>query len=174
MSKPYRISTRELGPGAPPHEVLCRLAGKPGAFLLESAAGPEKIGRYWYNKVNPLDQFALKQDGESLSLQFTDMGVEGGLWQPAKYHYELRHCESNELIDSAALTGSMKIAISPDVLSSMDGLSQNETTGDQHRFFCYTLRIEREGKLSKAVRVYLYDSGHGSDRLKIVHIERDS
>jgi hypothetical protein len=129
----------------------------------------EKIGRYWYSKVNPLDQFAMKQDGEGLSLQFADMGVEGGLWQPAKYHYELRHCESNELIDSGALTGIMEIAISTDVLSSMDG----QTTNEQHRFFYYMLRMEREGKLSKAVRVYLYDSGHGSDRLKIVHIERD-
>jgi hypothetical protein len=133
----------------------------------------EKVGRYWYNEVNPLDRFTLKQDGERLSLQFTDMGVEGGLWQPAEYHYELRHCESNELIDSAALTGSMEIAISAEVLSSMDSLSQSRTTDDQHRFFCYTLRIEREGKLSKAVRVYLYHSEHGSDRLKIVHVERD-
>jgi hypothetical protein len=129
----------------------------------------EKIGRYWYSKVNPLDRFTLKRDGESLRLQFTDMGVEGGLWQPAKYHYELRHCESNELMDSGTLTGSMEIAISTDVLSSMDG----QTTDDQHRFFYYTLRMEREGKLSKAVRVYLYDSGHGSNRLRIAHVERD-
>jgi hypothetical protein len=129
----------------------------------------EKIGRYWYNKVNPLDRFDIKQDGESLSLRFTDMGVEGGLWQPAKYHYELRHCESNELLDSAALTGSMEIDISTDVLSSMDG----QTTNEQHRFFCYTLRMEREGQMSKAVHIYLYDSGHGSDRLRIVHVERD-
>ena len=133
----------------------------------------EKIGRYWYSKVNPLDRFDIKQDGESLSLQFTDMGVEGGLWQPAKYHYELRHCESNESIDSGALTGSMEIAIPTDVLSSMDGLSQSKTTDEQYGFFYYTLRIEREGKMSKAVRVYLYHSEYGSDRLRIVRVERD-
>jgi hypothetical protein len=55
----------------------------------------------------------------------------------------------------------------------MDSLSQSRTTDDQHRFFYYTLRIEREGKMSEAVRVYLYHGEHGSDRLRIVHVEQD-
>jgi hypothetical protein len=178
----------------------------------------EKIGRYWYNKVNPLDRFVLKEDGGSVKLHFTDLGVQGELWQPATYHYELRHYKSNEVLDSGSvspssssatrevLTGSTDllrtqssmISISPQVLSSMDGFINGKGAaqafgkslskrgmGDfphdahlhiaaiQNRFFYYRLNTEREGRLSKAVRVYIYRGEDGSNRLKIVRIERE-
>ena len=44
----------------------------------------EKIGWYWYSEVNPLDRFVVEGGSQGFKLHFTDMGVEGGLWQPAK------------------------------------------------------------------------------------------
>ena len=140
----------------------------------------EKIGRYWYNKVNPLDRFVLKEDGVGafnktplLKLYFTDLGVEEGLWQPARYHYELRHCKSDEVLDSAVFTGNTEIPISAEVLSSMDNLANGKDANDVHRFFYYKLNTEREREFSKTVRVYLYYGEADSNRLKIVRVERD-
>ena len=132
----------------------------------------EKIGRYWFNKVSPLDGFAVQASG-GLSLQFKDLGVEGGLWQPAQYHYELRHYQRNNVIDSGSLAGNTAIPISADVLSSMDDFVGGTGPGDESRFFYYKLKIERDGKKSKEVRVYLYRGETDSDTLKIVRLERE-
>lgn len=133
----------------------------------------EKIGRYWYSKVSPLDRFVLKEEGGSVNLHFTDLGVSGGLWQPAKYRHELYHCESNKLLDSDVITAKTDIPISTEILSSMDGIVNGKGADDAHRFFYYKLNIERDGKTSKAVRVYLYYGERISNKLKIVRVERD-
>jgi len=133
----------------------------------------EKIGRYWYSKMNPLDQFEVKADGGNVKLDFTDLGVADGLWEPAKYHYELRHYGSDKALDSSMLDGNTEISIPADVLSSMAGLTSGKDADDKDRFFYYKLKIEREGNLSKEVRVYIYSAGEDAAELKIVQIERE-
>ena len=133
----------------------------------------EKIGRYWYSKVNPLDRFALTKKGDGFDFHFTDLGVEGGLWLPARYHYKLRHYKSNKVIDSSVLEEKTEIPVSAEALSSMAGHASGKSSDDENRFFYYKLNTERKGKLSKAVRVYLYCGGEGSDKLKIVRVKRD-
>ncbi|MCZ6677757.1 MAG: hypothetical protein O7E52_10960, partial [Candidatus Poribacteria bacterium] len=124
------------------------------------------------NKVSPLDGFAV-QTSSGLSLHFKDLGVEGGLWPAARYHYELRHYKRNRAIDSGSLAGNAAIPISADVLSSMDDFVGGTGPGDESRFFYYKLKIERDGKKSKEVRVYLYRGETDADTLKIVRIERE-
>lgn len=133
----------------------------------------EKIGRYWYNKMNPLDRFEIKADDGNVKLNFTDLGVESGLWQPAKYHYELRHYGSKKILGSSVLDGNTDISIPTDVLSSMGGLANGKSPDDKDRFFYYKLETEREGNLSKEVRVYIYSAGEDAAELKIVQIERE-
>ena len=133
----------------------------------------EKIGRYWYSKVNPLDHFVLKEEGGNIKLHFTDLGVSGKLWQPAKYRYEVYHYESNKLLDSDVIVGSMDIPISTEVLSSMDGFVNGKGPDDAHRFFYYKLNTERDGKTSNATRVYIYYGEQNPHKLKIVCVERE-
>jgi len=133
----------------------------------------EKIGLYWYGKVAPLDRFMLKAEGGGVRLQFADLGVESGVWQPADYRYELRHYESNELLDSAVVTGNTDISISSEALSSMNNFINGKAADDAHRFFYFKLNTERDGKTSKAVHVYLYYGDEIPDKLKIVRVERD-
>ncbi len=133
----------------------------------------EKIGRYWFSEVEPLDRFEVRVDDGGVKLSFTDLGVEAGLWQPAKYHYELRHYGSGKVLDSAVLEGNTEISISDELLSSMASLTSGKGDKDKDRFFVYEMRTEREGNLSEEVLVYLYSAGEGSAKLKIVQIERD-
>ena len=94
------------------------------------------------------------------------------IWQPAKYQYELRHYASDELIDSSVLGAETEIPFSHDALSLMADLTKDKSADDMARFFYFGLKTEREGKLSKEVRVYIY-SGEEDPKFKIVRIERD-
>ena len=125
-----------------------------------------KIGQYWFSKVNPLDHFSL---GQQPTLHFKDLGIESGLWQPsAKYHYKLRHHESNKVIDTGVLNGTTELPIPiAAIASASDGKSESS------RFIVYELRTERDGEKSKATRVYLYYSPAEPVQLKIVGVERE-
>jgi hypothetical protein len=53
----------------------------------------DKTGRYWYGKINPLDRFELRANGEgNQSLCFADLAIEGHLEPEGKavYQYDLR------------------------------------------------------------------------------------
>ena len=60
MEKPAAILTRVLGSGPQPHEILGRLAGRPGAFLLESALRPGRRARWSYLGAEPFMTLAAK------------------------------------------------------------------------------------------------------------------
>jgi len=47
----------------------------------------DKIGRYWFSKVNPLDKFKTKISGDKLTLSFSDLGVEGNLFDDTQTAY---------------------------------------------------------------------------------------
>lgn len=51
----------------------------------------EKIGRYWFSKVNPLDKFSATLEKDSLWISFADLAVDGGLFEQTKttYRYEV-------------------------------------------------------------------------------------
>ncbi len=136
----------------------------------------DKIGRYWFSKVNPLDRFAFKFKtvSENVKLSFTDLGIDGGLWQPARYYYELRHYKSNQEVDSGMLIKKTEIPISAEVLSSMNSFVSGKSVDDENRYFYYQMKTERDQKLSKDVRIYLYFGEEGIDKLKIVRLERES
>ena len=47
----------------------------------------DKIGEYWFGRMNPLDKFKVWQKGEELRLSFSDLSVEGGLAEPSAHRY---------------------------------------------------------------------------------------
>lgn len=46
-----------------------------------------KIGRYWFERVNPLDKFQSRLEGGKLILAFSDLGVDGKLFEPHQSDY---------------------------------------------------------------------------------------
>lgn len=47
----------------------------------------EKIGRYWFRKINPLDRFETQRNEHTFTLSFSDLGVEGGLFNQSETSY---------------------------------------------------------------------------------------
>ena len=51
------------------------------------------IGRYWYSRVNCLDNFTIFDMADKVQiLEFTDLGLEKNLWTPkqSRYRYSLK------------------------------------------------------------------------------------
>ncbi len=47
----------------------------------------DKIGRYWFDRVTPLEAFELDTTGEAVVLRFRDLAVERGVAQPGDRRY---------------------------------------------------------------------------------------
>ncbi len=51
----------------------------------------DKIGGYWFSKINPIDKFEPERRGDQLTLRFTDLGIENGIFnaESIRYRYTL-------------------------------------------------------------------------------------
>lgn len=68
------------------------------AYLLQTLIERrDKIGRYWFGKVNPLDYFELRNSGDGLEILFDDLAVKYGLeFDNARYRCRIR--QDDELL----------------------------------------------------------------------------
>lgn len=48
----------------------------------------DKIGRYWFSRINPIDKFEVGTSGDKILLGFTDPGVRGDLYSAGETYYE--------------------------------------------------------------------------------------
>ena len=117
----------------------------------------DMIGRYWFERVNPLDRFEV-EDGW---LWFDDLAVEGGLVPRAsrQWRYAVLDADGDEISKPRRLAETV-IA----------------TGGEEARagqFFGYRLqsRSGERGKWSRDTTVFLYR--HEDGRLQLVRIDRE-
>lgn len=116
-------------------------------------------GRYWFNRVAPLDNFELIQDRDGRQkLRFKDLAVETGLEkvQEANYYYSIER-NGVQIVPPTNL-GTMARVLLPNLKRQNDIESSATETGVQWEV---TLRVQRGkgGKLSKWVKVYLEQEG---------------
>jgi hypothetical protein len=125
------------------------------AYLLDQLMiRRDKIGRYWFGRVNPLDYFVQTGDSESVELAFVDLAVHYG-FQPAdhsRYDYAITYrgdrLRSGEMTDPVLTLPGVDL----DVLrtSFVPGL-------DENHLYSVDIRTHREnGGWSKPTRVWLW------------------
>jgi hypothetical protein len=76
----------------------------------------EKIGRHWFGKVNPLDEFDYSNNDGSISVNFEDLAVRHG-FEPegeTQYKYSVRYKSVNKL-ESNEFSGSQFVLSVDDV-----------------------------------------------------------
>ena len=114
----------------------------------------DKIGRYWFGRINPLDRFEL--EGEVLV--FADLAVNGGLEAAGRY-------QCRRLDAQGRRAGATQVVETPR-LPLEPGLAVGQYHG-------YELRTQRPGQQgwSKYTRVYFYKWPEG--RLQLVRVERE-
>ena len=120
-------------------------------FLVERR---DKIGRYWFAKVNPLDRFELHQD----RLTFRDLAVDAGLEEAGSSSYEAQQLDgSGRAIGDWRRLASTTIELDVAAVEGFQG---------------YKIRTRRgDGDRSKGTRVFFHKSSDG--QMKIVKIERE-
>jgi hypothetical protein len=140
----------------------------------------DKIGRYWFDKINPLDRFVVeaapKNEGtqsdpdDLFALHFDDLAVTGGL-EPAsarRYRYQLH-------LDGAAVGASRAVEASPIPLA-VNGvplatvLDDRGRSGPHERVVRLDLQTVQNGDASSETRVYVYVPTDGAAR--VVGIQR--
>jgi hypothetical protein len=128
----------------------------------------DKIGRFWFSKVNPLDYFETEYVGNDFKISFDDLGVEYGLWpEDAVYDYEIRYGEEHIGKDRVKTD---EIILTQDDLESMTSLFKSS---DKKENYIYTMdiRTTREnGDPSKPTRLHFWYHPD-EDRFSLVGIE---
>ncbi len=140
-------------------------------YLLQTLiARREKIGRYWFSKVSPLEDFEIVTDAKGIRIVFVDLAADHG-WTPAradKYRWSLRH-DGKSIADGDAASASVILAA-----SALANIKSRFTIGAQTAApkpleFKISSR-HSEGGWSKSARVWLW---YHADRneFEIVGIE---
>lgn len=129
----------------------------------------DKTGRYWFNRVNPLDDFRIERgDNGEYQLRFTDLAVEYGLESAdaTSYLYDLK-CDG-KTIRTGADTGK-KTCIGL-FLGPSERLSFNAAPAHQWEIVLRTVR-ESKSRVSKWIRVYV-DFDEENEEPKLAGLRR--
>jgi hypothetical protein len=115
----------------------------------------DKIGRYWFARINPLDHFWVDREG----LHFEDLAVKGGLAQTDQSTYTYNIQDLNG--PSANQTLSTNVPHIP--------IAHTLASKHYHRI---EIRTQRPGISSKPIHIFFYK--WDDNRYQIVKIERDA
>ncbi|MFQ6113083.1 MAG: hypothetical protein ACE5NG_03220 [bacterium] len=136
----------------------------------------DKIGRYWFSRMNPLDKFRFERNHKGeLTLRFNDLAVDSKLntAEESKYVYTISYNKKGihrqTIVDEPAIpVSSNGRGFLDDILASANGIAKEED-----KIFSVKIQTKRgEGPLSKAVEVYFYYPGN-SARPRVVGIVRE-
>ncbi len=116
-----------------------------------------KIGTYWFSKVNPLDYFEFNYIGRDIKIDFDDLGVKYSLWpRNARYRWEIRY--RDEVLKKGDMTDTEIVLAEEDLIwlaSAFKPGRDRDLTDD----YVYTINIHtKRGRAdwSKPTRIHLW------------------
>jgi hypothetical protein len=122
----------------------------------------DKIGEYWFRKINPIDKFEAERSGENITLKFTDLGTEKGIFgiESTGYRYYLKNIDGYIITENRVAN---QPAFSDKVAKPIPGKAQ------VHVYEIFTDRSDVKSEETK-VTVYVVEDRNG---LRIGGVERD-
>jgi len=117
----------------------------------------DAIGRHWFSRVTPLEEFALSQDGANFRLSFRDLALERGYERAENRicRFWLENADGKKLTaDQNAPPGQKYLELSGEVLSKIGRVK---------------LQADRYGRLA-AARLVIETNGRGSARALPVEV----
>ncbi|MCB2202246.1 hypothetical protein KQH51_05185 [bacterium] len=115
----------------------------------------DKIGRYWFSKVNPLDHFEVMGGAHGMLIAFEDLAVKYGLAPGIgnRYHYVLKY-DGDKIVSGE--TGETAVVLSISDLASM-AEAYKPGHEDKNHLYRLEIRTERQGnKPGKPTVVWLW------------------
>ena len=139
----------------------------------------DKTGRYWYGKVNPLDNFEFSKDPDNqIILEFNDLSVDAGFEDSGStaYRYLLQYRGKNLTTyfssDSKAL-----LPLNEQMLRAIEKeFNSLKTQDDDDRILNFKIETRRKtnGSWGKNVKVFFYYPPDASNLPQIVAVEREN
>jgi len=141
----------------------------------------DKIGRYWFDKVNPLDRFsvtepspvAAERSSPSSSppiLQFEDLSVVGDLEPAGTRSYSYRMFLDDELVGAVQTTEETQLPLTVNGTPLGAVLNDRGRSAPDQRVVRIDLRTWQEESASDPTRVYVHVPSSGTPR--VVGLER--
>ncbi len=134
----------------------------------------DKVGRYWFARMNPLDMFKIEKKDGDITLAFHDLAVDGNLSSAneSKYLYKIFH--NDKPLHEQKVIEEPLIILSENGQGVIDSfLKENKINREDDKIFHIAINRQREKlSLSKAVKIYFYYPG-ALEKVRIVGIERE-
>ncbi len=123
----------------------------------------DKIGAYWFSRINPLDKFHAEIKGGNLVLDFADLGVDGRIFSADNTQYRFVVYESGKLLQEEHVTDKTS--------AEFREYEKLEMPSDRNRVLKFRLYTDRAETDYKPVSVYVALEKSGP---RIVGIQRES
>ncbi len=134
----------------------------------------DKVGRYWFARMNPLDKFRIENQNGTVSFVFNDLAIDGKLISvdESKYVYTMFH--NDKPLQEQKVEAEALIVLSQNGQGAIDTfLKENEISREEDKIFHVEIYTQRASQsLSKAVRVYFYYS-EMSEKARVIGIDRE-
>lgn len=131
----------------------------------------DKVGRYWFDRINPLDRFAVTATAEAASrLVFEDLAVTSGLEPAADRRYTYQVHLDDEPIGKKQTVESSRLPLAVDDTPLDRMLDRRSRTAADERIIRIDLRTQQENEQSSPIQVYVHVPQNGDAR--VVGLER--
>ncbi len=132
----------------------------------------DKIGRYWFARMNPLDKFTLSRSDAGLRLVFHDLAVDTGLESAATSQYVYRILYQNRAVRETATVEDGQIPLA-DASGASLATIMKPGGKERDKIFQVEIRTRRHNSpLSKSVSVFIYFPGK-AENARIIAIQRE-
>ena len=138
----------------------------------------DKTGRYWFKKINPLDNFRLDPATNSkVAIAFDDLAVKYGfaIAEQTTYRYTLRH-HGKVLSDYAYSRDQSQVSFNVKMSHAIArALTNANDPSGRDRIFSFRIETQRgQSGYKKYVDVYFYLPLPGSETPELVALERQN
>ena len=139
------------------------------AFLLETLKiRRDKIGRYWFRKVNPIDHPRLTSTRHEVKIEFDDLWIKSGLGTTSAHSFTIRH-QGKTIIEKRPTVGETVLISDSDI-----ALLNQAKIGCFGVEKCYLFEVliysERDGNSWKKPVIFTLYWGDSADQSRIVGI----
>jgi hypothetical protein len=127
-------------------------------YLLQTLlARREKIGRYWFGKVNPLEVVRSADDREELRVDFEDLAVRYGLEPGGRYRYRVRYRDLDVISYRDLATPPLRLnGADRDELIARYDPEPGEDPSERHLFEIQVETRRSESDWSKPLRLFFW------------------
>ena len=150
----------------------------------------DKIGRYWFDRINPLDRFSVESapgpvaEGSSGTaggsrlraerpvLHFDDLAVTGGLEPAESRQYTVQMSLDDDPLGAGRTVEASRVPLVVDGTPLRTVLDERGRTGRHQRVVRVNLRTRQQGEVSAPTRVYVYVPASDQAAVRVVGMER--